>query len=62
MMTEIQQIVASYTRCGSYSHVAREFHISHNSVKKYVLRENEVRSGLREEILPSNREIIQLPI
>ena len=61
MMAEIQQIVASYTRCGSYSQVAREFHISRNTVKKYVLRVNEVRSGLREEILPLNREIIQPP-
>jgi transposase len=60
-MVEIQQIVASYNRCGSYSQVAREFHISRNTVKKYVLRVNEVRSGLRDEILPSNREIIQPP-
>lgn len=58
-MVEIQQIVASYNRCGSYSQVAKEFHISRNIVKKWILRVNEFRSGIWEEIIPLNRAIKQ---
>jgi transposase len=59
MMADIQQIVASYNRCGSYSQVARELHISRNTVKKYLRRVEEVRSGIRNEILPADRTIKQ---
>ena len=58
-MSDIQEIIASYNRCGSYSQVAREMHVSRNTIKKYIRRYYEVRSGIREEILPRNRIIEQ---
>ncbi|PWR70431.1 helix-turn-helix domain-containing protein [Methanospirillum stamsii] len=58
-MEDIQTIIASYNRCGSYSQVAREMHVSHNTIKKYIRRYNEVRSGFRDEILPKERRIEQ---
>ena len=58
-MSDIQEIIASYNRCGSYSQVAREIHVSRNTIKKYIRRYYEVRSGIREEILPRNRIIEQ---
>jgi len=56
-MADIQQIVASYNRCGSLSQVARELHISRNTVKRYLRRVEEVRCGIRDEILPEDRKI-----
>jgi len=58
-MADIQQIVASYNRCGSLSQVARELHISRNTVKRYLRRVEEVRCGTRDEILPEDRNIQQ---
>lgn len=58
-MADIQQIVASYTRCGSLSQVARELHISRNTVKRYLRRVEEVKCGIRDEILPEDRMIQQ---
>jgi transposase len=58
-MTDIQQIVASYSRCGSLSQVARELHISRNTVKRYLRRVEEVRCGIQDEILPKDRKIQQ---
>jgi len=58
-MADIQQIVACYNRCGSLSQVARELHISRNTVKRYLRRVEEVRRGIRDEILPESRQIQQ---
>ena len=58
-MEDIQKIISSYNRCGSYSEVAREMHVSRNTIKKYIRRYYEVRSGIRDEILPKYRKIDQ---
>lgn len=58
-MADIQQIIALYRQCGSYSQVARELQISRNTVKKYLHLVDEVRSGTRQDILPDKREINQ---
>lgn len=58
-LSDIQQIVASYNQCGSYSQVAREMHVSRNTIKKYIRRFYDIRSGIRDEILPKNRKIEQ---
>lgn len=61
MMAEIRRIVDLYELYGTYSRVARELGISHNTVKKYVLRVKAVQDGTDEEILPKDRKIIQPP-
>lgn len=58
-MEDIQKIIASYNRCGSYSQVAREMQVSRNTIKKYIRRYYEVRSGILGEILPKDRQIVQ---
>jgi len=58
-MTNVQQMATLYSLYGSYSQVARELHISRNTVKKYLRQLDEVRQGLRTEILPELRTIHQ---
>lgn len=56
-MEDIHTIITSYNRCGSYSQVAREMHVSRNTIKKYIWRYYEVRSGIRDEILLKYQKI-----
>jgi len=58
-MTDVQRIQSLYELSGSYRQVAREMHISRNTVRKYLRQIDEVREGTRSEILPSIREINQ---
>ena len=58
-MADVQQMATLYRLYGSYSQVARELHISRNTVKKYLRQIDEVRDGLRAEILPEKRTIHQ---
>ena len=58
-MADVQRMVTLYHLYGSYSQVARELHISRNTVKKYLRQIDEVREGLRTEILPESRTIHQ---
>ena len=58
-MSDIQQIIASYNRCGSYLQVARDLQISRNTVKKYLRLADEVSRGIRKEIIPKDRDIFQ---
>lgn len=58
-MRDVQQMATLYRLYGSYSRVARELHISRNTVKKYLRQLDEVREGLRTEILPESRTIHQ---
>ena len=48
-MADIQQMATLYRLYGSYSQVARELHISRNTVKKYLRQLDEVREGLRPD-------------
>lgn len=56
-MPEIKRIQELYELYGSYKRVARELHISKNTVKKYLHRIDDVRDGTVEEILPKHRTI-----
>ena len=58
-MADVQRMVTLYSLYGSYSQVARELHISRNTVKKYLRQIAKVREGLRSEILPESRTIHQ---
>lgn len=58
-MVDVQQMATLYGLYGSYSRVARELNISRNTVKKYLRQIEEVREGLRTEILPESRTIHQ---
>lgn len=58
-MIDVQQMAALYRQYGSYSQVARELHISRNTVKKYLRQNDEVRDGSRSELLPETRQINQ---
>lgn len=58
-MADIRKIVELYQLYRSYKRVGRELNISHNTVKKYVQRVNEVKSGILPEILPRERVIVQ---
>jgi len=58
-MADVHQMATLYRLYGSYSQVARELHISRNTVKKYLRQFDEVREGLRTEILPDSRTIHQ---
>lgn len=58
-MTDIQRMKTLYDLSGSYRHVAREMQVSHNTVRKYLRRIDEVRAGNRTEILSQTREINQ---
>jgi biotin operon repressor len=58
-MADVQQMATLYRLYGSYSQVARDLHISRNTVKKYLRQIDEVRDGLRAEILPEKRTIHQ---
>lgn len=58
-MADVQRMATLYRLYGSYSQVTRELHISRNTVKKYLRQIDEVREGLRTEILPESRTIHQ---
>jgi hypothetical protein len=58
-MSDIQQIVALYNQCGSHQQVARDLQISRNTVKKYLRLVDEVSCGIRKEIIPKDRDIVQ---
>jgi transposase len=58
-MTDIQRMQTLYELYGSYRQVAREMHVSRNTVKKYLHRIDDVREGSHTEILPVNRETSQ---
>ncbi|WP_409340204.1 IS21 family transposase [Methanospirillum stamsii] len=58
-MADVQRMATLYHLYGSYSQVARELHISRNTVKKYLRQLSEVRDGIRTEILPESRTIHQ---
>jgi len=56
-MSDIKQIMELYKLYGSIRRVAKELHISQNTVKKYVERVQSVRKGIEEEIIPEDRQI-----
>jgi len=58
-MTDVQRMQTLYELYGSYRQVAREMQISRNKVRKYLRQIEEVREGIRTEILPANRIITQ---
>ena len=58
-IADVQRMKMLYDMSGSYRHVARELHTSRNTVKKYLRQLDEVRDGLRTEILPESRTIHQ---
>jgi transposase len=60
-MTDIRRILELYELYGTFNKVSRELGISHNTVKKYVLRVKSVQEGSAVEILPKDRKIIQPP-
>jgi len=55
-MADIRKIVELYEIYGSYKRVGRELNISHNTVRKYIQRVNDVKSGTLPEILPHPHE------
>ena len=60
-MADIRRILELHELYGTFNRVARELGISHNTVKKYVLRVKSVQEGSASEILPKDRKIIQPP-
>ena len=58
-MTTVKTILETYERTSSYRRTGRELGVSHNTVRKYVLRAQAARDGVIEEILPQDREIHQ---
>jgi len=58
-MTDVKTILESYERTGSYRQTAREVNVSHNTVKRYVLRAQAAREGKIDSIVPETREIAQ---
>jgi len=58
-MATVKKLLESYERTGSYRQTAREMGVSHNTVRKYVLRAQAAREGMIEEIVPRDREIRQ---
>ena len=58
-MATVKKLLESYERTGSYRQTAREMRVSHNTVRKYVLRAQAAREGMIEEIVPRDREIRQ---
>lgn len=58
-MTDVQRMQTLYELTGSYRKVAKEMHISRNTVRKYLRQVDEVRDGVRTDIFPSPREILQ---
>jgi len=60
-MADIRKIVELYELYGSYKRVGRELNISHNTVRKYIQRVTDVKSGTLPEILPKDR-IIKQPL
>lgn len=58
-MADIRKIVELYEIYHSYKRVGRELNISHNTVRKYILRLKEVKSGTLNEIRPQDRVIKQ---
>ena len=60
-MADIRRILELYELYGTFNRVARELGISHNTVKKYVLRVKSVQDGSASEILAKDRMIIQPP-
>jgi len=58
-MTTVKKLLESYERTGSYRQTAREMRVSHNTVRKYVLRAQAAREGTIEEIVPRDRKIRQ---
>ncbi len=58
-MADIRKIIELYEIYHSYKRVGRELNISHNTVRKYILRINAVKSGTLTEILPKDRVIKQ---
>lgn len=56
-MPDIKRIQELYELYGSYKRVARELHISKNTVKKYLHRIDDLREGAVDEILPKQRTI-----
>ena len=56
-MATVKKLLESYERTGSYRQTAREMRVSHNTVRKYVLRAQAAREGTIEEIVPRDREI-----
>lgn len=58
-MADIRKIVELYEIYHSYKRVGRELNISHNTVRKYILRIQGVKSGTLTEILPQDRVIRQ---
>ena len=51
-MATVKKLLESYERTGSYRQTAREMDVSHNTVRKYVLRAQVAREGTIEEIVP----------
>ncbi|MFA5296543.1 MAG: hypothetical protein WC382_13635, partial [Methanoregulaceae archaeon] len=60
-MADIRKIVELYYLYGSYKRGGRELNISHNTVRKYIQRVTDVKSGTLHEILPKDR-IIKQPL
>jgi len=60
-MADIRRILELHELYGTFNRVARELGISHNTVKKYVLRVKSVQEGSASEILAKDRKIIQPP-
>jgi transposase len=58
-MADVRKIVELYDLYHSYKRVGRELNISHNTVRKYILRVNGLKSGTLNEILPKDRNIKQ---
>ena len=58
-MADIRRIVDLYELYGSYRKVARELNISRNTVKKYLIKVEDVQDGSADEILPKDRKIHQ---
>jgi len=58
-MTQVKTILELYEQTGSYRGTAREAGVSHNTVKRYVIRAQAAREGKIDAIVPEHREIIQ---
>ena len=55
-MADIRRIVDLYKLYGSYRKVARELNISRNTVKKYLIKVEDVQDGSADEILPKDQQ------
>lgn len=58
-MTDVRRMQTLYALSGSYRQVAREMHISRNTVRKYLRKVDDVREGTEAEIFEQPREITQ---